>query len=105
MKDVILLLKLIHQFVLMAIKTLMNPENAHEWRQAWMWFVWPVFFVGGFGVLVAWAIMSLLPGPWDWLATFLWLFYIWFCEPVAYLTTPEGEALQKKQARWIEYGE
>jgi hypothetical protein len=30
---------------------------------------------------------------------------MWFIEPLAYLMTPAGEALQKKQADWIEYGE
>ena len=93
---------LIIRFVIAALKALTHPQNDVEWRQAWMWFVWPVFFIGGFGVLVAWATWS-LHFPW-WVVAF-WLFYIWVCEPVAYITTPEGEALQKKQARWIEYGE
>jgi len=95
------LLKAVFRFVVLAIKALMHPENEKEWRMAWMWFVWPVFFIGGFGLLVA-AVLHLLHLPW-WMITG-WLFYLWVIEPLAYLLTPGGEALQRKQAHWIEYG-
>ena len=90
------------RFVILAIKTLIWPPSAKEWRLAWMTFVFPVFFVGGFGGLVAFGLL-LLNAPWWVIAG--WLFYLWAIEPLAYLITPEGEALQKKQAHWIEYGE
>jgi hypothetical protein len=90
------------RFVFMAIKTLVWPPSAKEWRLAWMAFVFPVFFVGGFGCLVAFGLW-LLRAPW-WVISG-WLFYMWVIEPLAYLLTPSGEALQKKQAHWIEHGD
>jgi fatty acid desaturase len=83
----------------LALKALAHPENDREWRMAWMWFVYPVFFIGGSGVLVS-ILLWRLSMPW-WVIG-LWLYYIWVCEPIAYLITPRENA--EKQARWIEYG-
>jgi len=77
---------------------------------AWIYFVFPIFFVGGFGIVVSWLI-HLVIVVWlgwktlGWILILLWLFYIWVCEPLAVLMTPEGHALQESQKHWIETGE
>lgn len=94
-------LRLVLRFVWLSLVALFHPEDPINWRFAWAYFVFPVVFVGGFGALVAWALMFLLPHPWDWMVTFVWMFYIWFCEP--YMFYIEGNGFESWDY-WVQYG-
>jgi hypothetical protein len=95
------LLTFTFRFVFEAIKALLNPENVQEWRTAYAYFVFPVFFIGGTAFGVAVILFWLLPSPWDWFVNCVWLFYILFCEPYMYYV--EGDGF-KRWNEWIEYG-
>ncbi len=95
--------------VFVGIVTLFRPGSDKEWRQAWMWVVFPVFFVGGFGILVSWLIhyifallgFTLL----GWILILIWLFYFWVGEPFMYITYPEYEINREEKSHWIDTGE
>lgn len=93
------LLPLLLKFAALSIRALLHPaKDPNNWRFAWAYFVFPVVFVGGFGAIVAWALMYLLPGPWDWMITFVWLFYIWVGEPFMFYI--EGDGFES-WSRWV----
>ena len=89
------LAKLLLEYVVVSVRALIHPENVREWRMAWAFFVFPVFFIGGTALIVAVALAIVLPSPWDWIVVPCWLFYMLLCEP--YMAYVEGDAF----ARWM----
>jgi len=95
------LIKSILRFVWLALKALAHPENQHEWRFAYAYFVFPVMIVGGLALLVSLLIGWLLPWPWDWIVVCVWLFYFPLGE--GYMYYIEGDGFERWD-RWIKYG-
>ena len=91
---------MIARFVLAALYALAHPENKREWRFAYAYFVYPVFFVGGFVLLMSLVIGLLIPFPWDWILTLVWWCYM---AGEAYLYYIEGNGFERWE-RWIETG-
>lgn len=85
-------------FVILALRALAHPENKRDWRFAYAFFVFPVFYVGGFVLAISLVIGLLLPFPWDWIGVLLWWFYI-FGEVFLHIT--EGDAFEE-WLHWIE---
>lgn len=94
------LIKALWQFAAGSVRALAHPEDEREWRFAWEFFVFPVF-VGGTAAGVSALLFWLLPSVWEWLAVFVWLFYILFCEP--YMFFVEGDGFERMMD-WVENG-
>lgn len=95
------LIKALGAFVLESLRALAHPEDPQAWRFAWAVFVFPLV-VFSFGVAVSVGLAVLLPRGWDWVAIFVWLYYIWFGEPYMFYIDP-GEGFNK-QMHWVEHG-
>lgn len=97
-----MLLSALAQFAVASLRALAHPEDPQEWRFAWLFFVFPVVFVGGTAAGISALLFWLLPPVWEWLVVVVWLFYILFCEP--YMFYVEGDGFER-QMRWVETGE
>jgi hypothetical protein len=95
------LIKALGAFVVAALKALAHPEEPQEWRLAWSMLVFPLA-VFTLGTAVSVGLAVLLPSGWDAVAIFVWLFYVWFCEPYMFYIDP-GEGV-REQMYWVEHG-
>ena len=88
------------RFVVLALWALAHPWNKREWRFAYAYFVFPVFFVGGSVLLMSVLIMLLFPRYWD-----LLLLFVWWCYMTGelYVYYIEGDGF-KRWNRWIDHG-
>ena len=86
------LIKYALQFAMLALRALAHPDNKRDWRFAYAFFVFPVFYVGGFVLATSLVIGLLLPFPWDWIGVGLWWFYM---SGEAFLYITEGDAFGK----------
>ena len=88
------------RFVILALWALAHPSNKQEWRFAYAYFVYPVFFVGGFVLLMSLVIGFLFPFPWDWIVVVVWW---WYMAGEGYLFYVKGDAFERWN-RWVECG-
>lgn len=96
------LIKALAEFVAAALRALAHPEDEVEWRFAWSFLVFPLA-VFALGAAVSVGLAILLPRGWSAVAIFVWLFYVWFCEPYMFYIDP-GDGV-REQMYWVEHGE
>jgi hypothetical protein len=90
--------KILPGYVRNCLHALAHPENEHDWRFAWAYFVFPCMVIG-FVLMVAMGLGLLLPLPWAVIAVGFWL---WYMLGETFLFGTEGHTQDLED--WVERG-